>query len=355
METRQIHIGSLAMGGGAPVCIQSMTNTDTRDIESTVTQIQALSEAGCDLVRMSIYDSACVKAIEEIKKRAQVPLVADIHFDARLAVGSIEAGIDKLRINPGNIGSREKVQNVVAAAKEHGVPIRIGVNAGSLEKQLLEKYKGPTAEALVESALGHAHILEEEGFYDIVLSVKHSHVPTMIQAYRLLAKKTPYPLHLGVTESGTCAMGTVKSSVGNGSLLLEGIGDTIRVSLAGDPLQEVPVAKRILKAVGLREEGVEVIACPTCGRTSIEVEKIALEVERRLSGIKIPLKVAVMGCVVNGPGEAREADIGIAGAAGDAILFQHGQKIGKVEGTDLISVLVQEAKRLACQREQERL
>ena len=207
----------------------------------------------------------------------------------------------------------------------------------------------------MESALGHAHILEEEGFYDIVLSVKHSHVPTMIQAYRLLAEKTPYPLHLGVTESGTCAMGTVKSSVGIGSLLLDGIGDTIRVSLAGDPLQEVPVAKRILKAVGLREEGVEVIACPTCGRTSIEVEKIALEVERRLSGIKIPLKVAVMGCVVNGPGEAREADIGIAGAAGDAILFQHGQKIGKVEGTDLISVLVQEAKRLACQREQERL
>lgn len=354
MKTKQIQIGPLIIGSGAPVCIQSMTNTDTRDIERTVAQIQALSQAGCDLVRMSIYDSDCVKAIGKIKARVNVPLVADIHFDAKLAVGSIEAGIDKLRINPGNIGSRERVQNVVSAAKEHGVPIRIGVNAGSLEKQLLVKHQGPTAEALVESALGHAHILEEEGFYDIVLSVKHSHVPTMIRAYRMLAEKTPYPLHLGVTESGTCAMGTVKSSIGIGSLLLDGIGDTIRVSLSGDPLEEIPVAKRILKAVGLREEGVEVIACPTCGRTSIEVEQIALEVERRLANIKTPLKVAVMGCVVNGPGEAREADIGIAGAAGNAILFQHGEKIGKVEGTDLVSILVEQAKQLARQREQER-
>ncbi len=354
MKTKQIQIGPLIIGGGAPVCIQSMTNTDTRDIERTAAQIQALSQAGCDLVRMSIYDSDCVKAIGKIKARVNVPLVADIHFDAKLAVGSIEAGIDKLRINPGNIGSRERVQNVVSAAKEHGVPIRIGVNAGSLEKQLLAKHQGPTAEALVESALGHAHILEEEGFYDIVLSVKHSHVPTMIRAYRMLAEKTPYPLHLGVTESGTCAMGTVKSSIGIGSLLLDGIGDTIRVSLSGDPLEEIPVAKRILKAVGLREEGVEVIACPTCGRTSIEVEQIALEVERRLANIKTPLKVAVMGCVVNGPGEAREADIGIAGAAGNAILFQHGEKIGKVEGTDLVSILVEQAKQLARQREQER-
>ncbi len=354
MKTKQIQIGPLIIGDGAPVCIQSMTNTDTRDIERTAAQIQALSQAGCDLVRMSIYDSDCVKAIGKIKARVNVPLVADIHFDAKLAVGSIEAGIDKLRINPGNIGSRERVQNVVSAAKEHGVPIRIGVNAGSLEKQLLAKHQGPTAEALVESALGHAHILEEEGFYDIVLSVKHSHVPTMIRAYRMLAEKTPYPLHLGVTESGTCAMGTVKSSIGIGSLLLDGIGDTIRVSLSGDPLEEIPVAKRILKAVGLREEGVEVIACPTCGRTSIEVEQIALEVERRLANIKTPLKVAVMGCVVNGPGEAREADIGIAGAAGNAILFQHGEKIGKVEGTDLVSILVEQAKQLARQREQER-
>lgn len=355
MKSKQVKIGSISMGGGAPVCIQSMTNTDTRDVRETVRQIQALTKAGCEVVRISVYDQECVKAVREIKKEIDVPLVADIHFDARLAIGSIEAGIDKLRINPGNIGSKEKVQSVVSAAKEHGVPIRIGVNAGSLEKDLLEKYQGPTAEALVESALGHARILEEENFDQIVISVKHSHVPTMVQAYKLLAAKTCYPLHLGVTESGTAAMGTVKSSVGIGSLLLEGIGDTIRVSLAGDPLQEIPVAKRILKAVGLREEGVEVIACPTCGRTTIEVEEIALEVERQLSDLQVPLKVAVMGCVVNGPGEAKEADIGIAGAAGDAILFQYGQKTGKVEGNDLIAVLVREARRIAEEREKKRL
>lgn len=345
-------MGGIALGSGAPVCIQSMTNTDTRDVDSTAAQIEALTNAGCELVRMSVYDSACVKAIGEIKKRVHVPLVADIHFDYRLAVGSIEAGIDKLRINPGNIGSKEKVREVVAAAKEHGVPIRIGVNAGSLEKDLLIKHGGPTAEALVESALGHARILEEENFCEIVLSVKHSHVPTMVQAYRMLSEQTPYPLHLGVTESGTCAMGTVKSAVGIGSLLLEGIGDTIRVSLAGDPMQEVPVAKRILKTVGLYDRGVEVIACPTCGRTTIGVEQIALEVEKRLSHIEVPLKVAVMGCVVNGPGEAREADIGIAGAAGDAILFQHGKKTGKIQGDDLIDTLVKEAERLAKEKEQ---
>ena len=354
MKTKQVQVGQIKMGGGAPVVIQSMTNTDTRDVEKTASQVRALCRAGCELVRMSVYDSACVDAIARIKAETAVPLAADIHFDHRLAIASIEAGIDKLRINPGNIGSRAKVREVVAAAKDHGVPIRIGVNAGSLEKELLEKYQGPTAEALVDSALGHVRILEDEQFDQIVLSVKHSHVPTMVRAYRLLSERTNYPLHLGVTESGTCAMGTVKSAVGIGSLLLDGIGDTIRVSLAGDPLQEVPVAKRILKAAGLRTQGVEVIACPTCGRTTIEVERIAMEVEKRLSHIESPLKVAVMGCVVNGPGEAREADIGIAGAAGDAILFQHGEKIGKVEGHDLVGILVREAEALAKTREQGR-
>ncbi len=351
MKTNTVRVGALEIGGGAPVVIQSMTNTDTRDIPQTVSQIRLLSEAGCGLVRMSIYDSACAQAIAAIKREVQVPLAADIHFDYRLALQSVENGIDKLRINPGNIGGQAKVAQVADAAKERGIPIRIGVNAGSLEKDLLAKYRGATAEALVASALGHARLLEKAGFFDIVLSVKHSDVAVMVEAYRKLAAKTQYPLHLGVTESGTAAMGTVKSAIGIGALLLDGIGDTIRVSLSGDPVQEIAVAKRILRACGNLKEGVEVIACPTCGRTSIEVEAIALEVEKRLSHIKTPLKVAVMGCVVNGPGEASAADVGIAGAAGQAVLFCKGQKIGRIQGDDVISALVEKAEEIAEEKE----
>ena len=350
--TKQILVGGVPIGGGAPVVIQSMLNTKTTDVEGSLKQIRQLASAGCQIARLAVPNMEAARSFADICKDSALPLVADIHFDYRLAIAAAEGGASKIRINPGNIGGEDRVKAVVEVCKDKHIPIRIGVNGGSLDKRLLEKYGHPTAEALVESALGHARILEEEGFYEIVLSVKHSHVPTMVQAYRMLSEQTPYPLHLGVTESGTCAMGTVKSAVGIGSLLLEGIGDTIRVSLAGDPLQEVPVAKRILKTVGLYDRGVEVIACPTCGRTTIGVEQIALEVEKRLSHIEVPLKVAVMGCVVNGPGEAREADIGIAGAAGDAILFQHGEKTGKIQGDDLIGTLVKEAERLAKEKEQ---
>ena len=329
-KSRQIRVGNVLIGGDAPVSVQSMTNTDTRDVAATVKQINALADAGCQIVRLSVYDTQCATALYEIKKQVSVPLVADIHFDHRLALLSIEAGIDKLRINPGNIGSMQKAKEVAHAARDRGIPIRIGVNGGSLEKDLLETYGGPTPEAMVESAMRHVDILESCGFYDTAISVKHSSVIKTVQAYELLAQKVDYPLHLGVTETGTVRVGVVKSAVGIGSLLLMGIGDTIRVSLAGDPVREVVAGYDILRSCSLYESGVEIIACPTCGRCGTDVEGIALELEKRVQHIKTPRKVAVMGCVVNGPGEAKEADIGIAGTGRDVILFKKGEMVERV-------------------------
>ena len=341
-NTRKIKVGNVYMGGDAMVSIQSMTNTDTRNIEATLDQIRALYNAGCEIIRCAVPDMEAAEAIKEIVKDSPIPVVADIHFDYKLALKSIENGIAGLRINPGNIGSTERVKMVVEAAKAKNIPIRIGVNSGSLEKKLLEKYGEPTAEALVESALGHVRILEELDFHDIVISIKSSNVKMMIEAYRLMSSKCDYPLHLGVTESGTPFKGAIKSSVGIGTLLAEGIGDTIRVSLTSDPIEEIKVAKEILKALDLRKGGLEFISCPTCGRTQINLIKIAEEVEKRLEGINKEIKVAVMGCIVNGPGEAREADIGIAGGKGEGIIFKKGQVIKKVKEEDLVEELMKE-------------
>ena len=341
-KTRQISVGNVLMGGDANVVIQSMTNTDTRDVEKTLAQIRALYNAGCEIIRCAVPDKEAAEAIKEIVKQSPIPVVADIHFDYRLALMCIENGISALRINPGNIGSKERVGKVVEAAKKKNIPIRIGVNSGSLEKELLEKYGEPTAEALVESALKHVKILEDLDFYDIVISIKSSNVPMMIEAYRLMSNKCDYPLHLGVTESGTVFKGTIKSSIGIGTLLAEGIGDTIRVSLTSDPIEEIKVAKEILKALGLRKGGLEFISCPTCGRTVIDFIGIAKEVESRLDNIKKDIKVAVMGCVVNGPGEAREADIGIAGGKGQGIIFKKGEIIKTCKEEDLVSELMKE-------------
>lgn len=341
-KTRQISVGNVLMGGDANVVIQSMTNTDTRDVEKTLAQIRALYNAGCEIIRCAVPDKEAAEAIKEIVKQSPIPVVADIHFDYRLALMCIENGISALRINPGNIGSKERVGKVVEAAKKKNIPIRIGVNSGSLEKELLEKYGEPTAEALVESALKHVKILEDLDFYDIVISIKSSNVPMMIEAYRLMSNKCDYPLHLGVTESGTVFKGTIKSSIGIGTLLAEGIGDTIRVSLTSDPIEEIKVAKEILKALGLRKGGLEFISCPTCGRTEIDLIGIAKEVESRLDNIKKDIKVAVMGCVVNGPGEAREADIGIAGGKGQGIIFKKGEIIKTCKEEDLVSELMKE-------------
>ena len=339
--TRRVMVGGVPLGGGARVSVQSMTNTDTRDVPATLAQIRRLHEAGCDIVRVSVYDEACAKAVRALVDVSPVPLVADIHFDYRLAIASIENGIAKVRINPGNIGGRENVRRLADCVKAHHVPLRVGVNAGSLERELLQKYGGPTAEALVESALGQARMLEDMDVHDIVLSMKASSVRTTVRAYRLAAASCDYPLHLGVTEAGTPEAGTVKSAVGIGSLLMDGIGDTIRVSLSGPPENEIPVCLDILRAVGAREEGVEVISCPTCGRTMIDVAGIADRVRRGTRGIKTPLKVAVMGCVVNGPGEAREADIGIAGGKDGGALFVKGRPPRKVTG-DLAEALLEE-------------
>lgn len=326
METKGFKIGNTNIGGGAPVTIQSMTNTDTRNAEATAAQVLALEEAGCEIVRFSVYDEACAKAIPYIKAHTHIPLVADIHFDHRLAISAIENGIDKVRINPGNIGSEQKVRELVAAAKDRGVPIRIGVNGGSLEKEMLAKY-GVTPRGMVESALSHAAILEKCGFTDIVLSLKASSVSKTVEANRLARELTPYPLHLGVTEAGMDEDAVVKSSIGIGSLLLDGIGDTIRVSLTGDPVREVIAAKRILKAVGLRSEGVEVISCPTCGRTRVDLASIVSKVRDSLPKTGKQLRIAVMGCAVNGPGESREADMGIAFGANNAVVFRKGELI----------------------------
>ncbi len=335
------------MGGGAPCPVQSMCNTDTRDIAATTAQIHVLAEAGCELARCAVPDMDAAEALGKIKSSSPVPLIADIHFDYRLALKSLEAGVDGLRINPGNIGEKWKVAEVVKSASDRLVPIRIGVNAGSLEKELLERYGHPTAEAMVESALGHVRILEEIGYDQIKISLKASDVMKTVEAYRLLSRRVDYPLHIGVTEAGTTFSGTIKSSVGLGILLSEGIGDTMRVSLTGDPVDEVRVAYGILKALGLRQRGVNLVSCPTCGRCQVNLIPVAEEVERRLRKIVEPLTVAVMGCVVNGPGEAREADAGIACGRGEGLLFRRGEIVRKVPESELADALVEEVEKMA--------
>jgi len=346
-NTRQIWVGSVPVGGGTPISVQSMTNTDTRNIESTIGQIQALEEIGCEIVRAAVPDMEAAVALKEIKKKIKIPLVADIHFNYQLALEAIKSGVDALRINPGNIGERARVKAVVKAAKERKIPIRIGVNAGSLEKNLLAKYQGTVPEALVESALDHVDILEEEDFTDIVISVKASDVTTAIDAYKLLSQRTDYPLHLGITEAGTLWSGSIKSAVGIGSLLAQGIGDTIRVSLTGSPLEEIKVGYQILKALGLRQKGPEIISCPTCGRCQVDLIPIAEEIEERCQKIKQPFKIAIMGCIVNGPGEAKEADIGIAGGKGQGLLFKKGEVVKKVPENQLVEVLWGEIERMS--------
>ena len=351
--TKTVYVGSLPLGGGNPVLVQSMTNTDTRDVEATLRQIRALADAGCDLVRVSVYDDACARAVRKLVDGSPVPLVADIHFDHKLAIQAAENGIAKLRINPGNIGGEKNVRELAACAKTHHIPIRIGVNSGSVEKDILARYGGPTAEGLVESALNHARMLEKAGFDDIVLSMKASDVRLTVDTYELASRSCDYPLHVGVTEAGLPGQGTIKSAIGIGSLLLRGIGDTIRVSLTGDPVPEAKAAWDILRALNLRRKGVQLVACPTCGRTCINVKGIAERVEEELKDITIPMKVAVMGCVVNGPGEAREADIGIAGGKGCGALFVKGSDTAeRVEG-DLAEILVQRAREIARAKEQE--
>jgi len=346
MPTRRVNAGFVAIGGGAPVTVQTMTNTDTRDVEATLVQIRAMAAAGADIVRVSVYDEACARAVRALVDGSPVPLVADIHFDHRLAIQSVENGIAKVRINPGNIGGEANVHRVADCLKAHGVPVRIGVNSGSVEKDILQKYGGVTPEGMVESGLNHARMLEKAGFEDIVLSFKATDVQKMVAACRLAAKLTDYPQHIGVTESGTADVGIVKSAVGIGALLLDGIGDTIRVSLSGDPVQEVPAGLSILRACGLRRDGLEIISCPTCGRTGIDVEGIARRVRAECQDIRVPLKVAVMGCVVNGPGEAREADLGVAGGGGGkGVLFVKDQPPRPVSG-DLAALLIQEIRQM---------
>ncbi len=342
--SREIKLGSLNIGGSAPISVQSMTNTDTQDVEATIAQAHKLEAAGCEVIRVAVPNVMAASMLGSIKSGLSVPLVADIHFDHRLALRALEEGVDGLRINPGNIGSAEKVRAVVEAAREKVAPIRIGVNAGSLEKDLLEKYGHATPEAMVESVMRHVKILEEMDFHDIIISLKASDVLRTIDAYRLIANQVDYPLHLGVTEAGTAFTGTIKSAVALGVLLAEGIGDTIRVSLTADPVREVRAGYEILKSLGLRSYGPTVISCPTCGRCKIDLIRIAQEVEARVSDIKEPLKIAVMGCVVNGPGEAREADIGIAGGKGKGILFKKGAKIRSIPEEKLVEELLQEVR-----------
>lgn len=338
-ESRCVKVGNLLIGGGNPVVIQSMTNTDTSVVEATVEQIKRLEKAGCQMVRMTINTVEAAAAIKEIKKQVNLPLCADIHFDYKLALLAIENGIDKLRINPGNIGSDDKVKAVVEKAKEKHIPIRIGVNSGSIEKHILEKYGKPTADGMVESAMYHVNLLEKNGFHDIVISLKASNVKMMVEAYRKISTMVDYPLHLGVTEAGTAFQGTVKSAIGIGSLLVDGIGDTIRVSLTEDPVEEIKVAREILKVLGLVESGVEIISCPTCGRTEIDLINLAKRVEKEFENEKRNIKIAVMGCVVNGPGEAKEADYGVAGGKGVGVLFKKGKIVKKVSEKDILPEL----------------
>jgi (E)-4-hydroxy-3-methylbut-2-enyl-diphosphate synthase len=349
--TRQIKIGDVLIGGGAPCAVQSMCSTDTRDVAATLAQIGRLADAGCEIVRCAVPDADAARALAAIKAGSSLPLIADIHFDYKLALTSLESGVDGLRLNPGNIGERWKVAEVVKAASERKIPIRIGVNGGSLEKELLVKYGHPTPEAMVESALGHVRILEDLGYDQIKVSIKVSDVVRTLEAYRLLSEAIDYPLHIGVTEAGTTLTGAVKSSVGLGILLFQGIGDTMRVSLTGDPVDEVRVAYDILKSLGLRNRGINFVSCPTCGRCQIDLIPVAEEVERRLADLDSNVTVAVMGCAVNGPGEAREADFGIAGGRGEGLLFKNGEIIRKVPAAQLADALVEEVQRAAREKQ----
>ncbi|MDD2234039.1 MAG: flavodoxin-dependent (E)-4-hydroxy-3-methylbut-2-enyl-diphosphate synthase [Desulfitobacteriaceae bacterium] len=344
-KTKQIKVGKVLIGGGAPIVIQSMTNTDTRDVPQTLKQIFSLADLGCEVVRVAVIDDQAAESLQELVRQSPLPLIADIHFDYRLALKALNKGIHGLRLNPGNIGARWKVKEIVSAARDRQVPIRIGVNAGSLEKEILAKYHGPTAEGMVESALRHVELLANEGYDQVKLSLKASEVPVMLQAYRQIVQVVDYPLHVGVTEAGTVRSGIVKSAVGIGVLLAEGIGDTIRVSLTGNPVHEIPVARQILQVLGLYKQGAELISCPTCGRTQVDLVSLAEKVEDRLMSLPAldrPLKVAVMGCIVNGPGEAREADFGIAGGKGLGILFRKGKIVAKVPESELLTVLLKE-------------
>ena len=341
-QTKVIHIGDKVIGGGNPVLIQSMTNTRTEDVAATVAQIHRLEQAGCEIIRCTVPTLEAAQALKEIKKEITIPLVADIHFDYKMAIAAMENGADKIRINPGNIGSRENVKAVVDVAKERNIPIRVGVNSGSLEKNLVEKYHGVTADGIVESALDKVHIIEELGYDNLVISIKSSDVLMCTKAHEVLADKTKYPLHVGITESGTVWSGNIKSALGLGMILSQGIGDTIRVSLTGDPVEEIKSAKLILRTLGLRKGGIEVVSCPTCGRTKIDLIGLATKVEEMVADIPLDIKVAVMGCAVNGPGEAKEADIGIAGGIGEGLLIKHGEIVRKVPEEQLLAVLKEE-------------
>ena len=341
-HTKVIHIGDKVIGGGNPVLIQSMTNTRTEDVAATVAQIHRLEQAGCEIIRCTVPTLEAAQALKEIKKEITIPLVADIHFDYKMAIAAMENGADKIRINPGNIGSRENVKAVVDVAKERNIPIRVGVNSGSLEKNLVEKYHGVTADGIVESALDKVHIIEELGYDNLVISIKSSDVLMCTKAHEILADKTKYPLHVGITESGTVWSGNIKSALGLGMILSQGIGDTIRVSLTGDPVEEIKSAKLILRTLGLRKGGIEVVSCPTCGRTKIDQIGLATKVEEMVADIPLDIKVAVMGCAVNGPGEAKEADIGIAGGIGEGLLIKHGEIVRKVPEEQLLAVLKEE-------------
>jgi len=341
-QTRKINIGNVTIGGGSPIAIQSMTNTKTEDVAATVAQIKELTAAGCEIIRCAVPTMEAAKALAEIKKQIAIPLVADIHFDYRLAIAAIENGADKIRINPGNIGSMDRVREVAETAKKYGVPIRVGVNSGSLERNLVEKYGGVTAEGIVESALDKVAMLERFDFHDIVISIKSSDVLMCVKAHELIAKQTDYPLHVGITEAGTIRSGNIKSSLGLGMILSQGIGDTIRVSLTAAPVEEIVTAKLILRTLGLRRGGIEVVSCPTCGRTKIDLIGLAEQVETMVAGYDLPIKVAVMGCAVNGPGEAKEADLGIAGGNGEGLVFRKGEIVRKVPESELLSALREE-------------
>ena len=353
-ETKVVQIGKRQIGGGNPILIQSMCNTKTEDVKATVEQILALERAGCDIIRVAVPTMEAAAALTEIKHQIHIPLVADIHFDYRLAIAAIECGADKIRINPGNIGSRERIQAVVDKAKEYGVPIRVGVNSGSLEKQLVEKYGGVTAEGLVESALDKVALIEQMGYDNLVISIKSSDVMMCVKAHEIIAKKTHYPLHVGITEAGTVIAGNIKSAVGLGLILSQGIGDTIRVSLTGSPLEEIKSAKLILKTLGLRQGGVEVVSCPTCGRTQIDLIGLANQVETLVQGYPLDIKVAVMGCVVNGPGEAKEADLGVAGGIGEGLLIRKGEIVKKLPESELLSALKAELDRMVEEKKEDK-
>lgn len=345
-KTRMVRCGGVNIGGQALISVQSMTNTDTRDVEATVDQIKRLEEAGCEIIRVAVPDMEAAQQLGKIKAQISIPLVADIHFDYRLALEAIEQGVDKLRINPGNIGDESRVKRVVEKAKEKAVPIRIGVNGGSLDKDILAKYGGVTAEGLVESAMKHVHLLEQYDFEDIVISIKASDIQLTYEAYQILASQVDYPLHIGITESGSIRRGTIKSAVGIGALLLAGLGDTLRVSLTGDPVEEVKVGREILNSLGIRRFGIELISCPTCGRCNVALEKVVNELEEALKGLESDLTVAVMGCAVNGPGEAKEADLGVACGKGEALLFRKGEIVKKVPEDNIVATLLEEIKQL---------